>query len=429
MKIKKVAIIGAGTVGFSLVKLLKSNFAKLKKDFGVNLELVLVCDKDKKLKKSLAVLKVDYTDDISKVFDNSEIDIIVELVGGLHPAKEFVVKALKSGKDVVTANKALLAVYGKELFKIAQQNNCDLKFEAAVAGAIPIIKPLVENLALGGVKEIYGILNGTTNYVLYNMTKHGLSYESVLSDAQAKGYAEADPTTDVKGHDALHKICVLSRIAFGAAPNVKKVFCEGIDTIAAEDIAFGKENGLIIKLLAIAKKVKGEIELRVHPAFVPQAHPLAKIDDALNAVFVSTEKCGPFLFSGFGAGGDPTAMSVLSDILDIARGGSKRYFADGGEKIKFKDIGQAEALYYLRFSVVDKPGVLAKISSILADYGISIDSVQQKGTEANKNKHVPLIILTHKAVDNKLRKAVAVINKLSMAKKPAQVIRIEQFKS
>lgn len=424
---KNIAIIGAGTVGFSLVKLLKSNLSQLKKDFGVNLSLTFVCDKNKKLKKELSALKVGFTDNVADVIENPDIDIVVELIGGLHPAKEFVVRALKNGKDVVTANKALLATYGNELFALAKDNDCSLKFEAAVAGAIPIIKPLVENLALGKVSDVYGILNGTTNYVLYNMAQYGLNYSDVLKDAQEKGYAEADPTTDVKGHDALHKICVLSHICFGKLPDLKSVFCQGIDEVSAEDIQFGKENGLTIKLLAVLKKVRNELEVRVHPTFVPDSHPIAKIDGVLNAVFVNTEKCGPFLFSGFGAGGDPTAMSVLSDILDIARDGSKRHFQETTNKISFKDIGTAEALYYLRFSVVDKPGVLSKISSILADNGISIDSVEQKGVQKNKNKYVPLIILTHKAVENNIRKAVKAIDKLSITKQATQVIRIEEL--
>lgn len=427
MERKNVAVIGAGTVGFSLVGLLKKNASKIKKDFGVDLKIALVCDKNKKLKKELAALKVGFTDDVNEVLENDNIDIVVELIGGLHPAKEFVAKALANGKDVVTANKALLATYGNELFAIAKENDCELKFEAAVAGAIPIIKPLVENLAHGGVKDIYGILNGTTNYVLYNMAQHGLNYDDVLKEAQKLGFAEADPTTDVKGHDALHKICVMSYLAFGKMPDVKNVFCEGIDNISAQDIAYAKENDLTIKLLAVLKKDKSELEIRVNPAFVPNSHAMAKIDGVLNAVFVNTEKCGPFLFSGFGAGGDPTAMSVLSDVLDISRNAKKRFYSETGTKLSFKDLGKSEAHYYLRFTVADKPGVLAKIAEILAANKISIECVEQKGEESKKAKPVSLIILTYKSVENNVRKAVKEINKLSFCKKATQVLRIEDL--
>lgn len=428
MKKIKIGVIGAGTVGFSFIKLLRACRSQIKRDYGLDLELAVVCERSSEIRKRLSEIKVQSTDDADSVLGNADIDLIVELIGGLKPAKDFVVKALTTGKDVVTANKALLALHGQELFALAAQNNCVLKFEAAVAGAIPIIKPLTENLTLGGVQEIYGILNGTTNYVLYNMTKHGLDYSSVLADAQAKGYAEADPTTDVKGYDAMHKICLLSYMAFGSLPDVSKVFCQGIDTVTSEDIAFGLENNMVIKLLAVARKTKASgLEVRVNPCFVPADHPLAKIDAAINAVFVNTAKCGPFLFSGFGAGGDPTAMSVLSDVLDIARGAVPFNVITKKSDEKFIDVGNTTSLYYLRFSIVDKPGVLARIASILASYGISIDTVQQKGTQIDKTKHVPLVILTHKAVDQEVRNAVKEIDKLSMTRRPAQVIKIEEL--
>jgi len=427
MVIKNIGLIGAGTVGFSFAKLLAKNKARIKKEFGVALELTRVCDKNTSRKNELEALGAEFCDDVKKIVEAKDIDVVVELIGGLHPAKEFIAAALKNGKDVVTANKKLLAYHGKELFTLAAENDCYIKFEASVAGAIPILKTLTENLSHGHITDIYGILNGTTNFILTKMTKLGLGYDVVLKEAQENGYAEADPTADVKGHDAMHKACILSSLAFGVFPDVNTVACQGIDAITAEDIAYGKEADKTIKLLGVLKRKANKLEIRVHPAFVANSHPIATIDGAINAVFVNTQDCGPFLFSGFGAGGDPTAMSVVSDVLDIARDSELRVMVPPGKEMPLVDIGKEKAVFYTRFSVLDKPGVLAKIAGKLAEYGISIEEVIQR-ERGSKDKHVSLIIVTHEAVANDLRQAVKEIDKMSFTKHATQVIRIEEFK-
>jgi homoserine dehydrogenase len=427
MVTKHIGLIGAGTVGFSFAKLLAKNKARIKKEFGVELSLTRVCDKNTSRKKELEALGTEFCDDVKRIVEAKDIDVVVELIGGLHPAKEFIVAALKNGKDVVTANKKLLAYHGKELYRLASENDCFIKFEASVAGAIPLLKPLTENISHGHITELYGILNGTTNFILTNMTQLGLGYDVVLKEAQAKGYAEADPTADVKGHDAMHKVCVLASLAFGVFPDVNNVSCDGIDTITAEDIAYGKESEKTIKLLGVLKRKGNKLEIRVHPAFVPNHHPIAKTDGALNAVFVNTADCGPFLLSGFGAGGDQTAMSVISDVLDIARDATLRVMVPQGKEMPLVDIGKEKAVFYTRFSVLDKPGVLAKIAGKLAEYGISIEEVIQR-ERASKDKHVSLIIVTHEAVADDLYGAVAEIDKRSFTKHATQVIRIEELK-
>jgi homoserine dehydrogenase len=425
---KRIGLLGAGTVGASFMRLFKENAVRIRKELGIDISLAVVCDKNRQIKKEVEAVGARFTTQAGDVTDDPSIDVVVELIGGVRLAEELVTRALNNGKDVVTANKALLATSGKKIFALAAERGRSIRFEASVAGAIPIIKPLVENLMYGGVREVYGILNGTTNYILYNMSRYNLEFDTVLGIAQEKGYAEKDPTLDVKGLDALHKIAILSFLCFGKLPDIDTTFCEGIETINMEDIQYAQENGLTIKLLAILKKNKNRIDLRVHPTFVPDEHPLAKIDDVLNAVLVHTEKGGPFLFSGLGAGGTPTAISVLSDVVDVCRGGVRQGFVESKARLPFENIDDLKTAYYIRFYAQDRPGVLAGISKILAEHMISIDSVTQKSTqEETKKKHVPIIILTHMAREKDVRAAVARIDALEMIKPPTQIIRWEEL--
>jgi len=425
---KRIGLLGAGTVGAAFMRLFHEHASRIRKDLGIDIDLTIVCDKNRQIRKEVESLGARFTMRPEDVTDDPAIDVVVELIGGIRPAEELVMRALRNGKDVVTANKALLATSGKKIFALAESSGRSIRFEASVAGAIPIIKPMIENLVYGGVRDVYGILNGTTNYILYNMARYRLDFDTVLRIAQEKGYAEKDPTLDIKGLDALHKIAILSFLCFGKLPDPGSMFCEGIDTINMEDINYAQENGMTIKLLAILKKNKNRIDLRVHPTFVPDEHPLAKIDDVLNAVFVHTEKGGPFLFSGLGAGGTPTAISVLSDVVDVCRGGVQQCFVESKSRLSFAGIDELKTAYYIRFYAQDRPGVLARISKILAEHEISIDSVTQKSTqEETRKKYVPIIILTHMACEKDVREAVAKIDALDIIKPPTQIIRWEEL--
>ncbi|MEF9427381.1 MAG: homoserine dehydrogenase [Candidatus Mariimomonas ferrooxydans] len=358
------------------------------------------------------------------------IDIVVELIGGIHPAKEFILKAIKKGKHVVTANKLLLATEGSDVFRSARKNNVDVGFEAAVAGGIPIIKIIREALIGNKVQAIYGIINGTSNFILTKMSEEGIDFLTALNEAKRLGYAEADPTLDVKGIDSAHKLAILASLAFGLPCSLKKIYTEGITRITPMDISFADEFGYRIKLLAITKQINGDIELRVHPTMMPKEYLISSVNGVFNAVYVEGDAIGSALYYGKGAGKMPTGSAVVSDIVDIARniktGAVNRIQGMGmPEKpgLRIKRMEDVYSNYYFRFSALDKPGVLSRISGILGTHNISIKSVIQKGRK--KEKAVPLVMMTHKAKEKDVVLSLKKINRLPVVSGRTMYLRVE----
>jgi len=430
VQVRRVGLIGCGVIGSAFLELARKKHSFIKSYLGIDIRIAALCDLNPKIKRIAGKLGIPFTSKAEDVINNSDIDIVVELIGGLNPAGKYIMSSLRKGKDVVTANKALLAGRGRKIFKTVSETERALGFEASVLGGVPIIKSILDSLQFGGIKQIYGILNGTTNFILTEMSKESESFSSALKSAQAKGFAERDPSLDIKGIDSLNKISVLSFLCFGKLPQPKKILAEGIERISPRDISYARELGFAVKLLSAAKSSNGKVEVRVHPALVPLGHPLAKTDGALNSVFVRTLTGGDFFFSGLGAGGKPTALAVLSDVLNISR---KRvpynFFANSGNNFLFLDKGDLIFRYYFRFSALDKPGVLAKISKILASYRISIASVTQKKSDLSqgKGKIVPIVMLTHAAKESDILKAKAEIDNLSEIREKSQMLRIEEL--
>ena len=364
-------------------------------------------------------------DDAKKLLNDPEIDIIVELIGGTDPARDFILQAIRNGKHIVTANKALLATEGNELFEAAREKGVYLGFEASVAGGIPIIKILREGLAANRILSVYGIINGTCNYILTKMTSENVDFNSALKEAQELGYAEADPTLDIEGIDSAHKLTLISSLIYGIPLSYNMLYCEGISKISTHDIQFAKEFGYRIKLLAITKAVNDEIEMRVHPTMIPENYMIAKVDGVFNAVYVNGNAVGETLYYGKGAGDMPTGSAVVSDIIDIASKKGCAYHAPLRHYGNFhvKDIDDIDSIYYFRFTAIDKPGVLSRISGILGSYNISIASVIQKGRHAGEA--VPLVVLTHKSREKDVKKAIEEIDRLDVVADKTIFIRVE----
>ncbi len=428
-KIVNVGLLGLGTVGMGVVKILQLQAAAIEKKTGIRLVLRKVCDVDLSRKKLVKDGSRIFTSDFNALIKDPSIDIFVELIGGIHPAKEIIERALASGKHVVTANKALLAEEGKFIFGAAAQHAKNLGIEASVCGGIPLIKSVREGLVSNNVSHFLGIVNGTCNYILSSMSHKGISFDAALKEAQAKGYAERNPKLDIEGIDSAHKLVVLARIAFGAEVPFKSVHVEGINKLAAADIEYAKEMGYTVKLLAIGKKLKDGLELRVHPTMLPADHPLSSVSGVYNAVFVHADQAGDLLFYGKGAGMYPTASAVVSDILDIAKkilGQAVMSLPASSvdAKAKVLPIGSVVSKYYLRFQVADRPGVLGRIAQTLGKNHISILSVHQK--ESHDHKSVPVIILTYAAREMDLRKALKVIDAQKEVSEKTVVIRVEK---
>lgn len=428
----QLGLIGYGNVGSGVIKLLKQKRAYIRDKFGVTFEIAGICDLAFKKKKPSGLGKTLLTCDASEITAHPDIDIVIELIGGLHPAKEFVSDALNHNKHVVTANKALIAEYGKELFQHAQAHGKNIYFETAVQAGVPIIKTLTEGLAGNQFKAIHGIINGSCNYILSEMSCSNLSFDDAVALAQKKGFAETDPTLDINGMDSAYKLAILTYLAFGKFLKPKEIFTEGITHIAHQDIQFAEEMGLAIKLLAIAKKDQDRIEARVHPTLIPENHPLASINGVLNAVLMEADPLGDVLLSGEGAGQFAAASGVVSDLINLvtrAHSDADRFignYYNEAAGLRLKCMDEISSKYYLRFMAVDQPGVLSKISGVLGKNGISINSVSQK--ESNENGSVvPLIILTNTAPEKKLRKALDQIQKLSIIKRRPVAIRIENL--
>lgn len=424
-----VGIIGFGIVGSGTAKVLLENKDILVERLGFELNLKRISDLDIKRDRGIKVPEGVLTTDVNDIFNDPDIQIVVELIGGIRPAKDFLIKAIQKGKHVVTANKALLATEGTDIFNAAQQAGVEVGYEASVAGAIPIIKVMKESLIANRIKAIYGIINGTSNYILTKMTDENVEFSQALKEAQALGYAEADPTFDIEGIDTAHKLTILATLSYGIPLSYKSIYIEGISKISTQDIGFASELGYKVKLLAITKESDGEVELRVHPTMLPKDYLIAKVDGPFNAIYVDGDATGSTMYYGRGAGSVPTGSAVVSDIADIARNIKKnavgrvptipRIFKD----IRIKKIDDIVSRYYFRFSALDRPGVLSKISGILGNYNISITSVIQKGRR--EGEAVPLVVLTHDAKERDVRQALEEIDKLPVVKDKTVLIRVE----
>lgn len=424
-----VGIIGFGTVGTGTAKILIQNRKLLKDRTGVDVNLRRIADLDIKRDRGLRLPKGVLTNNADSLIADPHIHIVVELIGGTTIAKDIMLKAIRNGKHVVTANKALLATHGKEIFKAAEKANVQVGFEASVAGGIPIIKIISEGLVANRIKSIYGIINGTTNYILSKMSDENAEFSEVLKEAQKLGYAEADPTYDIEGIDSAHKISILASLAYGTQFSLKDVYREGISKISSMDIEFARELGYKLKLLAITKETNGKVELRVHPTMVPEEFLLSKVDGVFNAVYVDGDAVGSTLYYGRGAGDMPTGSAVVSDIVDISCNivnktiGRNPLFSRSEKGKNLLKMDDVRSMYFFRFSAIDKPGVLSRISGILGKYNISIASVIQK--DRREGKAVPLVVLTHRAREKDVRTAVKEINKLQIVTDNTVVIRVE----
>jgi len=434
-----VGLIGFGTVGTGVAKVLTSNAGLIRQRLGVPLELVKVADLDLTTDRGVTLPPGVLTSNARAVLDDPTIDIVIELIGGYDPAKRFLLDAMARGKSVVTANKALLAVHGEELFQAAARAKVDIGFEASVGGGIPIVRALTEGLAANRILSLYGIVNGTSNYILTRMTEAGRPFDEVLAEAQKAGYAEADPAFDIAGTDAAHKLAILINLAFGTPVNFKDVYVEGITGIAPMDIAYATEFGYTIKLLAIAKRHEGatgrdgaEVEARVHPTMIANDAPIARVGGVYNAIQVTGDAVGDIMLYGRGAGSLPTASAVVSDVIDMARNilagsvgrvPSCAFQADQRRPLRIRPIEEVGSLYYLRFMVLDKPGVLSQLSGVLGKHGISISSVLQRGRQDGQT--VPVVMTTHLAVERNMQAALREIAAFPFVSGRTTLVRIE----
>ncbi len=424
MKTLKVGMLGCGTVGSQVARLMVANKADLTSRAGAELELVKVAVRDTSVKREGISTNL-ITEDAQSVVNDPSIDLIIEVMGGISPAKELILTALKNGKSVVTANKALLAKDGAALYEAASNANVDLYYEAAVAGAIPILRPLRESLVGDQVLRIMGIVNGTTNYILTKMDESGTAFSDALKQAQDLGFAEADPTADVEGFDAADKAAILAGLAFHSRVTDKDVYREGISKITAADVKVAKAMDMVIKLLAITELTsEGEISVRVHPALISRNHPLASVRESFNAVFVQAKSAGEMMFYGRGAGGEPTASAVLGDLVAIARhkvlGGIGPKESDYAS-LKIAAIGQTKTRYLIRLNVADKPGVLESVAHVFASHGVSIQTVRQSGI----GDKAELIVMTHSSTELALATTVKELGKLPVVTDVASVLRVE----
>ena len=432
MKQIQVGLIGFGTVGSGKAQVFYDQSERLAKKVGSSIVLKRIADINvTKLPEHLA--HIELTQDVNDIFSDPEIDIVVELIGGIEPARTFILQAIEKGKHVVTANKALVSQHGKEIFDAAAAQGVEVGFEASVAGGIPVIKAMKEGLTANRILSIMGILNGTANYILTQMTDYGTPFDEVLKDAQNKGYAEADPTYDVEGIDTAHKLAIIMTIAYGMEISLDAINTEGISRIKPIDIAFAGEFGYRIKLLAISRNHGEHVEARVHPTMVPEKHMLASINGAYNGIHFNGDMVGNVLFYGLGAGMMPTGSAVVADVVDIARniiyGSVSRVpsLSYRPEHIKPRAITPMEKLrcpYYFRFTTLDKPGVLSNISGILGKYGISIESVLQKGRREKATGAVPIVMFTYEAEEASVNKALEEISALEACVDETVRIRI-----
>lgn len=425
MKKVGVAILGLGVVGGGTYKILTEHSQFYKKNHGLEIVVESVLERNKERALSLGIEESKIAGSIAEICSNPEVDVIVEAMGGVEPAKSFVLAALNAGKSVVTSNKELYCKYSHELEKTAKKNHCGLFYEASCVGGVPVIRALTDNLQGNVIKSMLGIINGTTNYILTKMANAGASYGEVLEEAKKLGYAEANPSADVNGYDAVYKLSILSSLAFHTKVPYTEIYREGISEISSVDIAYGKQLGYVIKLLAIGKNTEKGIEVRVHPAFIKAEHPLASVNDSFNAVYLTGDSVEDVMLYGRGAGAKPTGSAIVGDIIYCATHPNFVYSPfENTEKADpaTKFIKNFESAYYLRIVAADKAGVLSKVTSILGKYGISMAQVIQakEGAEGA----VPLVIITHETYENSINKAVADINSATEIAKVAAVIRV-----
>ncbi|HUP68933.1 MAG TPA: homoserine dehydrogenase [Acidimicrobiales bacterium] len=421
----RVGVLGCGNVGAALVRLLTADGAGIAERTGVRLEVTRVAVRDTSRERGVHLPAGCLTDDAGGLVIDPEVDVVVELMGGIDPARGLVRAALEAGKPVITANKELLATAGAELFEVAARAKVDLLYEAAVAGGIPLIRPLRESLAGERITRVMGIVNGTTNYILTRMTEEGATYASALAEAQELGFAESDPTADVEGYDAAAKAAILATIAFGALVVAGDVSREGITGITAADIAFARRLGYVVKLLAVAERADKddeEVAVRVHPAMVPATHPLAAVRGSFNAVFIEGEAVGELMLYGRGAGGMPTASAVLGDLIDAAHnlrtGGSGRTTTMAPARIRPMD--ELRSQYYLNMDVVDRPGVLAAVSTVTAEHGVSLASFEQEGLGDDAR----MVFITHKAKERDIQDTLEDLRGLDVVKRVGSLLRV-----
>jgi len=432
MKNINAGLLGFGTIGAGVVKLIARNGALIEEKLGSRLVLKRIADLDITTDRGVPVDAGILTKNADEVLSDPDISVVIELIGGYEPARSFVLKAIENGKHVVTANKALLALHGREIFAAASDKGVEVLYEAAVGGGIPVLSAIRGNLSANNFTTVLGILNGTCNYILTKMTQEGADFAGVLKKAQKLGYAETDPTFDIEGTDTAHKLSILLSLCFGTRVEFNNIHTEGISSISSLDIEYAKEFGYKIKLLAIGKRDGERIEARVHPTMIPVNYPLADVDGVFNAIRLTGDFVGPVMLYGRGAGMDPTASAVVGDVMEISRnilaGIGKRTAPLGFQENRLRDlpikpIGEIFSKFYIRFSVVDKPGVIARIAGELGRNNISIESMIQTARSAQKS--VPIVIMTHEAREMDVRRALAEIDSFDIVSERSNLIRIE----
>lgn len=420
----KVALLGCGTVGAQVARILIEDGAALAARSGAALELVGIAVRNLDSKRDVALPKELFTTDANALIDSA--DVVIELLGGLDPAGEYITRALSAGASVITGNKALIAARGASLAALAAQHGAQLRYEAAVAGAIPILRPIADSLAGDHITKVMGIVNGTTNFILDAMDSTGAAFDDVLAEAQALGYAEADPTADVGGHDAAAKAAILASLAFHTTVSSDQVYTEGITAVSAQDVSAAAAAGYVIKLLAIAEKAQAGISVRVYPSLIKREHPLATVRGAFNAVFVEAENAGDLMFYGAGAGGNPTASAVMGDVVAVARqraAGAPLPHASADLDTDLLDFAAITTRYWIGLTVSDEPGVLARIATIFGEHGVSIESMNQQGADGQDT--ATLRILTHRGTEAALSSTVSALAALESVHSVTSVMRVE----
>ncbi len=421
----KIAILGFGNVGKGVWRILEENRREISKRCGYSIEIARVLVREVEKPREISIERDILTDSFEEILNDDSIKLVVELTGDSHQARSYMLQAMRAKKHVVTANKLVLAKWGEELFKAAAEEGVHFYYEACVGGGIPIIREINEGLAANKIEQLAGIINGTTNYILTKMTAEGSSFEAALEEAQQKGYAEADPTSDIEGYDAVYKLSILAALAFDTKIEHGSIYREGICSISTIDIDYAKNFGYKIKLLAIAKDDNGRLELRVHPTLVPADHPIANVNDSFNAVFIKGNAVGDLMLYGRGAGDLPTGSAVVGDIISILRNNSKPIFHHSWQSHKeVKEETENESEYYIRLNIVDKPGVLGRIATTFGIHNVSIVSVTQ---DVKKEDMVHLVFTTHKSLERDIRNSLEKIKELESVNKVESILRIERF--
>ena len=422
----KIGLLGLGTVGRGVYRILSGNAESIRRKTGARLEVARILVRDRQKDRGLPVDPAVLTTDFREIVEDPEIEIVVEVMGGINPALEYSLAALKNGKSLVTANKDMVALHGRELFEAAAAGRADLLFEGSVGGGIPVIRPLKHCLAANRITRLMGIINGTTNYILSKMTAEGTSFEQALAEARAKGYAEADPSADIEGLDAARKLAILASIAFNSRVSLADVYVEGIGRITARDIAYAGELNYVIKLLGIARETEDGIQARVHPTLIPRFHPLASVNGVFNAIYIQGDAVGNTMFYGRGAGELPTGSAVVADVMEAAKNRLHGVTGLEGctcfEQKPVLPIGRIESKYYLRLLVTDRPGVLAAIAYAFGDKNVSLASVIQKHTDGSRAE---IVMVTHRVNEQNMRDALAIVEKLSAVEEVCVVLRVE----